>query len=196
MSRFLIALLALAAAVAPLSASADSRYRYDDRYDDRYGHDDGYRGAAEISCSSKDGRTRRCNVDTRGGVRLVRQESRSPCIQGRTWGVDRQGIWVANGCRARFQIGGGRGYGAPGQGYGAPGYGYADPGYGNGYGAQVIRCESRDGRQNFCRVPGGLRDAQIVRRLSDTRCQQGYNWGFQRDGIWVDRGCRAEFSVY
>jgi hypothetical protein len=189
MSRFLFALLALAAAALPLTASADSRYRYDDRYDDRYGYDDGYRGVAEVRCSSNDGRTRHCNVDTRGGVRIVRQESRSPCIQGRSWGYDRRGIWVANGCRARFQLGGGNGYGAPG--YAAPGYGH-----GNGYGAQVIRCESRDGRQSFCRVPGGLRDAQIVRRLSDTRCQHGYNWGVQRDGIWVDRGCRAEFSVY
>ena len=188
MSRFLFALLALAAAALPLSASADSRYRYDDRY----GYDDGYRGVAEVLCSSKDGRTRYCNVDTRGGVRIVRQESRSPCVQGRSWGYDRRGIWVANGCRARFQLGGG-----PRPGYGGPGYGNAY-GYGNGggYAAQVIRCESRDGRERFCRVPGGLRDAQIVRRLSDTRCQQGYNWGVRRDGIWVGGGCRAEFSVY
>jgi hypothetical protein len=195
MSRFVFALLALAAVALPLSASADSRYRYDDSYDGRYDdrYDDRYRGAAEIRCSSKDGRTRYCNVDTRGGVRLVRQESRSPCIQGRTWGVVREGVWVANGCRARFQVGGGQGRGYGGQGYGGQGYAY---GNGAGYGAQVVRCESRDGRQSFCRVPGGLREAQIVRRLSDTRCQQGYNWGFQRDGIWVDRGCRAEFSVY
>lgn len=198
MSRFLFVLLALAAAALPLAASADSRYRYDDRYDDRqgYGYNDGYRGVAEVRCSSNDGHTRRCNVDTRGGVRIVRQESRSPCIQGRSWGYDRRGIWVANGCRARFQLGGGNGYGRPGYGYGAPGYAAPGYGHGNGYGAQVIRCESRDGRQSFCRVPGGLREAQIVRRLSDTRCQQGYNWGVQRDGIWVDRGCRAEFSVY
>lgn len=191
MSRYLFALLALAAAVLPLSASADSRNRYDDRYDDRYGYNDGYRGVAEIRCSSDDGRTRHCNVDTRGGVRLVRQESRSPCIQGRSWGFDRRGIWVTNGCRARFQLGAGHGRGYGGE----PGYGY---GYDNrnGYGARVIRCESRDGRQRFCPVPGGVRDAQIVRRLSDTRCQQGYNWGVQRDGVWVDRGCRAEFSVY
>jgi len=197
MSRFLIVLLALAAAALPLSASADSRYRYDDRHDDRYRYDDGgYRGGAQVRCSSNDDRARYCSVDTRGGVRLVRQESRSPCIQGRTWGYDRRGIWVANGCRARFQLGGGQGYDRPG--YRQPGYGprYGHTGYGPGQGAQVIRCESRDGRQRFCRVSGGLREAQIVRRLSDTRCQFNYNWGYQRDGIWVDRGCRAEFSVY
>ncbi len=194
MSRFVFALLALAAAALPLSASADSRYRYHDRYDDRYGYDDGYRGVAEVRCSSNDGRTRYCNVDTRGGVRIVRQESRSPCIQGRSWGYDRRGIWVANGCRARFQLGGG-GYDRPGYGYGYGAPGYAAPGYGDGYGAQLVRCESRDERERFCRVPGGVRNAQIVRRLSDTRCEFNYNWGYQRDGVWVDRGCRAEFRV-
>jgi hypothetical protein len=200
MSRFLIALLALAAAALPLSASADSRYRHDDGY--------GY-GAAEVRCSSNDGRNRLCSVDTRGGVRMVRQESRSPCIQGRSWGYDRRGIWVSNGCRARFQIGGGNGYRQSGydRGYDNRGYdnrGYDNRGYDNrryansgyGRGPQVVRCESHDERQRFCRVPGGLREAQIARRLSDTRCQLNYNWGYQRDGIWVDRGCRAEFRVY
>ena len=181
MSRYLIALLALAAATVSMSASADSRYRYND----------GYRGV-QVSCSSNDGRNRYCNVDTRGGVRLVRQESRSPCIQGRSWGYDRRGIWVSNGCRARFELGG-AGYG-PARGNSGYGYGYAGGGYGAG--AQLVRCESQDERQRFCRVPGGVREAQIVRRLSDSRCQFNYNWGYQRDGIWVDRGCRAEFSVY
>lgn len=193
MTRILPVLLALAAAALPLSASADSRYRYDDRYDDRYG------GSALVNCSSRDERPRYCNVDTRGGVRLVRQESRAPCIQGRTWGHDRRGIWVSHGCRARFETGRGLAWGSPGYGYGAPGYGYGSPGYGDGYGyghgGQIVRCESHDERQRFCRVRGGLRDVQIVRRLSDTRCRYNYNWGFRRDGIWVDNGCRAEFRV-
>ncbi|MBW8367290.1 MAG: DUF3011 domain-containing protein [Arenimonas sp.] len=185
MSRYLIALLALAAAALPFSASADSRYRHYDGY--------GY-GAAEVRCSSNDGRNRFCGVDTRGGVRLVRQESRSPCIQGRSWGYDRRGIWVSNGCRGRFQVGAGSGYRQADYGRGYDQRGYSDFGYGAG--PQVVRCESRDERQRFCRVPGGLRDAQIVRQLSHTRCQFNYNWGYQRDGIWVDLGCRAEFSVY
>ena len=60
----------------------------------------------------------------------------------------------------------------------------------------MIRCESRDGRQRFCGVPQGLRQAQIVRQLSNTRCEYNYNWGFRRDGVWVDQGCRAEFSIH
>jgi len=36
------------------------------------------------------------------GVQLVRQISRSACIEGQTWGYARNGIWVSQGCRAEF----------------------------------------------------------------------------------------------
>jgi hypothetical protein len=58
-----------------------------------------------VTCNSNDMRRNWCNVDTRGGVRLYKQRSDSPCIQGRTWGFNRDGIWVDRGCRAEFQIG-------------------------------------------------------------------------------------------
>jgi hypothetical protein len=45
-----------------------------------------------------------CRVDTHDGVYLVRQRSGSDCIFGRTWGFDREGIWVDRGCRADFEI--------------------------------------------------------------------------------------------
>jgi len=38
------------------------------------------------------------------GVRLARQLSSAPCIRGRTWGADRQGIWVSRGCRGDFRV--------------------------------------------------------------------------------------------
>ncbi len=189
MNRILPVLLALACAALPLSASADSRYHYDDRHDDRY------RSGALVSCSSRDDRPRYCNLDTRGGVRLVRQDSRSPCIQGRSWGHDRRGIWVSHGCRARFEVGGRLAYGRPDYRYGGYGDDYRDGSRGYGRDGQIIRCESRDGRQRFCRVRGGIYDARLVRRLSDTGCRLNYNWGFRRDGIWVDNGCRAEFRI-
>ncbi|MCA1715202.1 MAG: DUF3011 domain-containing protein, partial [Gammaproteobacteria bacterium] len=76
---------------------------------DRHGHhdhaDDGYGNGQIVRCESSDGRTRRCPVNTRGGVRLIRQLSRSACIEGRTWGRDRAGLWVSNGCRADFEVG-------------------------------------------------------------------------------------------
>jgi hypothetical protein len=37
---------------------------------------------------------------------------------------------------------------------------------------------------------------QLLRTLSDSACIEGRTWGWDRNGVWVDRGCRAEFSVY
>ena len=38
-----------------------------------------------------------------GTPHLIEQLSRSPCIQGQTWGVQSQtAIWVSQGCRGRF----------------------------------------------------------------------------------------------
>jgi len=57
-----------------------------------------------MSCSSDDMRRHGCSVDTRDGVFIVRQRSEADCAYGRTWGYDRQGIWVDRGCRADFEV--------------------------------------------------------------------------------------------
>jgi hypothetical protein len=59
-----------------------------------------------ITCSSNDGRRNYCAADTRGGVIMSRQISGSPCRLNSTWGFDNRGIWVDQGCRAEFQLGG------------------------------------------------------------------------------------------
>ena len=60
-------------------------------------------GNRVFRCESNDGRLRECAANTRAGVQLVRQLCRSACIQGRTWGYGRNGIWVSDGCRAEFR---------------------------------------------------------------------------------------------
>ena len=59
---------------------------------------------------------------------------------------------------------------------------------------RVITCSSDDGGRKYCpaNTRGGV---SMVRQRSDARCQQGYSWGYDQRGIWVDRGCRADFSV-
>jgi hypothetical protein len=57
-----------------------------------------------ISCDSRDRRDRRCNVTIRRDVRLVRQTSGTACIEGQTWGWDRNGVWVTGGCRGQFLV--------------------------------------------------------------------------------------------
>ena len=141
-----------------------------------------------VNCSSEDGRRKYCPYNTRGGVRLVRQRSDAACQQGSTWGYDRGGIWVDRGCRADFELGSG--------GYGG-GYGGGRPGWGDGGGNdadQFISCSSDDMHRHYCPVDarGGVR---LVKQRSDASCRQGYSWGYDRRGIWVDRGCRADFQV-
>ena len=136
-----------------------------------------------VRCESTDGRARRCPADTRGGVHLVHQVSGSPCLQGRSWGYDRDGVWVTDGCRADFATG----YGNSGNGY----YG----GEGSYGGGQAFRCESTDGRWRTCAMDtrGGI---EIVRQLSDSSCIRGQTWGWDHGGIWVSGGCRCDFAVW
>lgn len=62
-------------------------------------------GEQTIYCASDNGRRNNCPANTRGGVRLVRQQSGSACIEGSTWGYDRNSIWVDRGCSAEFEVG-------------------------------------------------------------------------------------------
>jgi hypothetical protein len=55
----------------------------------------------------------------------------------------------------------------------------------------AVDCESRDYHHTRCDVD--WRDARLVRQLSDTQCVRGQNWGIDRRGLWVDRGCAGRF---
>jgi hypothetical protein len=44
-------------------------------------------------------------TSTKGGVRLLKQLSREACLEGVSWGFDRDGIWTDQGCRAEFAVG-------------------------------------------------------------------------------------------
>lgn len=60
--------------------------------------------------------------------------------------------------------------------------------YGEG---EAVDCVSRNFSYARCDVP--WRDARLVRQLSDTACIRGQNWGVDRGGLWVDRGCSGRF---
>jgi hypothetical protein len=130
----------------------------------------------KVSCESIDYRKNWCRVDTRGGVRLHKQKSKSPCIRGRTWGYNRNGIWVDHGCRAKFEIG------------------RCKWGPGCGSRRRIISCKSNHMRRNWCHVDtrGGVR---LHRQKSKSPCIERRTWGYNRNGIWVDCGCRGEFQI-
>jgi len=150
--------------------------------------------AQTISCSSDDGKRHYCSAN--GRARLVQQRSQSACTEGYSWGSDSRGVWVDHGCRADFEIVGGRGgwdrdhdrdRDRDHDGY------RDDSNYGSG-GGQIISCSSDDMHKHYCPADtrGGV---QLVKQRSDSSCRQGRSWGFDGRGIWVDHGCRADFQV-
>ena len=58
-----------------------------------------------IVCESRNRNFNECRVQTDNSVRLVRQISRDECRRNRSWGFDRNRIWVDRGCRAEFEFG-------------------------------------------------------------------------------------------
>jgi hypothetical protein len=147
----------------------------------------GNNNSGTVYCASDDGKRHSCNMNTNGGVRLTNQRSGSACTQGQTWGWDRSGVWVDRGCRAEFTSGGG---GGNWHGGGNGGNG----GNWNGGGSSgTVYCASDDGKRHSCNMNtnGGV---QLTNQRSGSACIQGQTWGWDRGGVWVDRGCRAEFQ--
>jgi len=136
-----------------------------------------------VTCSSDDMGYHTCAIGPNRGIRMVRQRSGSACVQGQTFGVRGESIWVNRGCRADFEVvPAGRG------GYGS--------GYGGGYAAPAgtITCSSDDMRRHFCNIPNDSR-VRLARQRSDAACVEGQTWGYRGNQLWVDRGCRADFEV-
>lgn len=212
-SPTLLAAALLLALGAPLPGNAQpySGGRDENAYDDERGPDErgaGRRGGhpALVRCESTDQRYRHCRADTRDGAQLYRQLSKNACRYQETWGYDRRGVWVNQGCRGDFQLYTGRS-GGDGQqkdqdntaaivggavALGVVGALLADKNQSGQRPAWIVRCES-DGDYRHCRAD--TRDGvRLYRQLSRSGCQYNDTWGYDRRGVWVDNGCRAEFA--
>src|ERR1700730_1254799 len=66
----------------------------------------------------------------------------------------------------------------------------ADP----GQEALRMSCASNDFHRHVCAADtsGGV---QMVHQKSEAKCIQNSTWGYDKNGIWVDHGCRAEFEI-
>ncbi len=137
-----------------------------------------------VGCNSSRSRYNKCPMDTRGGVRLVKQISRSSCVEGQTWGWDQEGVWVDKGCSGEFIAGRGGGGYRP-----TP----APPVWGGRPIGNVVGCNSSRSRYNKCPMDtrGGVR---LIRQISRSSCVEGQSWGWDQEGVWVDKGCSAEFE--
>jgi len=139
-----------------------------------------------VTCESADGRRKVCSADTSAGVVLDRQLSKVSCTEGRSWGTSRYGIWVDQGCRAEFVVGGNRNRNWRDR--------VRERSLDRNDQSMSIVCESRDGRRAFC--PADTRYGVTLRRkTNEAGCVLNRSWGYDRSGIWVDQGCRAEFTL-
>jgi hypothetical protein len=159
-------------------------------FEESRGGGGGPRDRDGIVCESRDGRYVECRTGFRGPVQLVDQLSSSQCIEGRSWGRTRDGVWVDHGCRARFAEYYGGGGGRPGGG--RPGGGYWEQS-----GDYTLECESKDGRYRTCVWNWNAGTPYLLDQMSSSPCVRGRSWGYDRDRslLWVDQGCRAVFGT-
>ena len=129
-------------------------------------------GGQQVECNSDGNRYKECRVDNWRSAQLVRQTSRAPCVEGRTWGYGRGVLWVDQGCAGTF---------ASAQGWRPP------------QGGRKLTCSSEKNRYRECPV-GGWRGAELLRQTSQASCIEGRTWGLRHGVIWVDKGCAGEFG--
>src|SRR6185503_19461274 len=140
----------------------------------------------KVRCDSNDGHYHECVAGPAESVNVARLWSKTKCVRGENWGYRDGMIWVDEGCRADFNV--------------VPSHGMTSSGndtYDNRGGrmtTQTIVCESVDGHRRHCPADtsGSVR---ITRRLSKSNCEYRKDWGFDKNGVWVANGCRAEFQV-
>lgn len=143
-----------------------------------------------LRCDSDDMRRHTCAAPgeiTR--ATLSRQISGSACVQGTSWGWQGDSIWVDRGCRAEFTViySGDASREQPND---QNVIDYNDPRT-----TKSIRCESDDMNYKLCPAGGTVRGARLVRQISGSACTEATSWGWKAEGVWVDKGCRAEFEV-
>ena len=137
-----------------------------------------------VTCESRNFTYQICSVPWRD-ARMIRQTSDSACVRGRTWGIDRRGLWVDRGCAGIFAA---AGRPPPGYGDGRPG-----PDWDRRF---VIGCNSEGYAYRFCSVDVGHGGRVFLdRQTSSSPCIEGRTWGWNRGGVWVNQGCTGTFTI-
>lgn len=172
---------------------AEVRRGYGQRYPDR-----GQAFVREdyaVSCASNSKQFKRCNVGPWDDAVLMQQDSGTPCIRGDNWDLDGVTIWVSEGCRGSFaEV---RRDTRPVQRNVV--HARHRPGAALDPWNREIRfeCASTDRKYQFCSVDVGPRGTvEMESQQSRADCVREQSWGWNRAGIWVDKGCRAKFVVH
>ena len=141
-----------------------------------------FASAQQLTCESRNYQQEFCPT----GVKITRawmlvQRSRSPCIEGQTWGFQNSSIWVNQGCEGDFAF----------EGVAGPSVAVVP----SRPGANRITCESRNYQQQTCPTGQRITVAWVIEQRSSAPCIQGRSWGYQNNDIWVAEGCAADFGV-
>ncbi len=59
---------------------------------------------------------------------------------------------------------------------------------------RLMQCDSNGYRYQYCNADTQGRVVLLREMSTGNLCRQGRGWGFDNGGIWVDKGCRGEFS--
>ena len=59
--------------------------------------------------------------------------------------------------------------------------------------ASTISCSSDNGQRRYCKADT-RRGVLLIQQTSGTGCRPA-TWGYDTGGVWVDRGCQAEFDI-
>jgi hypothetical protein len=142
-----------------------------------------------LTCESRSVDRERCPVRGATAVQLVRQMSASACRLNESFGTGPGYIWTSKGCRGQFEVT----IGGPTGGVTNPTTGLPEN-QGPDFGFRTL-CESKGGERVECRIRQGER-VELVKQLSTTACVRDRNWGTGPGYVWVNQGCRAEFTVH
>ena len=134
--------------------------------------------STRVTCESKRTDRQECRIPPGARIRLVRQISDNPCRPNDTYGQGPGYIWVAEGCRAEFEVI------VPGTG--GPG--------GPGGGSTRLTCASPINGRQECPLPAGSQ-ARFVTQASNLPCRLNLTYGFKPGYVWVQRGCQAVFEI-
>jgi hypothetical protein len=128
-----------------------------------------------VTCQSTNNREAACPAPIAGDIRVARMLNDKPCVEGRDWSWSRDGVRVWNGCRAEFE------------------YRRHNGDYNMDRGFQRVTCQGQRDREQFCPAPIDS-NVRLLRELGGTRCIEGRNWNWSKEGVRVWEGCRAEFE--
>lgn len=162
--------------------------------------------AQTFNCSSN-GQRQECQIPGHGNpndLRLVRQLSRNPCVEGRTWGRHGNRVWVDQGCSADFAMG--RGDNDNRGGYDGdhdrdwdrdrrgPGWDSPPAYYSGRFSGGHSHCSSNQGSGRvYCQSGGAFVYANPLELNS--ACVQNRTWGVTQYGLWVSNGCAGEWEI-